>query len=73
MEAVFSSKILYSTIHKLRYYTDYEIDLYEIEDKIRENEDWAKYFTEGFRGIDLLYSNDEKIITNMEGNLYKFL
>ena len=71
-------KILYTIIVKLADYTDYEIDLYEIEDKIREvvhlsNEEWTKYFIEGLKNIDFLYSDDGELITDSEGNPYKFL
>jgi len=71
-------KRLYYTIEKLRDYTDYEIDLYEIENKIKEvvhlsNEEWGKYFIEGIKGIDFICSDDEGLITDSEGNPYKYL
>ena len=71
-------KILYTTIVKLADYTDYEIDLYEIENKIRKvvhlsNEEWNKYFIEGLKNIDFLYSDDGELMTDTEGNPYKFL
>ena len=73
-----SIKTLYSTIENIREYTDYEIDFHEIEDKFREvvhlsNEEWEKYFIEGLKGNDSMYSDGGELITDTEGNPYKYL
>ena len=65
-------------IDKFHEETDYEIELYSIQDKIRvavhlTDEEWVKYLTEGLKDVTFLYSDDGNLLTDPGGNPYKYL